>query len=529
MRSWAARLLDLALLAVILAGLAARIAGLPTYVPDSGDEWGNTLTPLRVLHEGGNPGSFLHPSLFYYVAAAVYAVTYAAGWVLGGFDRALSMADLFVLDERWFVFAARAVSVASAALAMGALYALGRRLWNRLAGLTAAALLAVLPLHAVYSEAVRVDSFFLAVFLAATAAIVRALEEADGAAPTSAAVLTGLAIGANYNGAILLPWLLAALLLRPAGASARDCGRALLLAAAAFLVSSPFVLLDAGTFARHVAFIASLSTTEHPGMEGRDALFYARELVGTAPLLAAVIAVASLLTLLLGNRAERFVLALPLAYFALFSYAVRTKFDRFILPALALLLLFPAGLPALLARRLAARRIARAVLPGLACGLLVACLAGLWPRAIPVPGHEMLARPDAALFDWLGARVPPRSTVLVEAGLVPLLDAMDGPGPLAAELQRSLVRIRPDLDHRFLGASFVGGTVNYGAGILSDGRVDYAVVSSRNLRRVAEQCDAYPEVCAFYRQLQAHGRLVFTTPEGVEPVAVYQVGAPGPQ
>ena len=100
MKSWAARLLDLALLAVIIAGLGARIAGLPTYVPDSGDEWGNTLTPLRILYEGGNPGSFLHPSLFYYVTAAAYAVVYAVGYALGVFDRSLSMADLFVLDER---------------------------------------------------------------------------------------------------------------------------------------------------------------------------------------------------------------------------------------------------------------------------------------------------------------------------------------------------------------------------------------------------------------------------------------------
>ena len=518
MKSWAARLLDLALLAVIIAGLGARIAGLPTYVPDSGDEWGNTLTPLRILYEGGNPGSFLHPSLFYYVTAAAYAVVYAVGYALGVFDRSLSMADLFVLDERWFVFAARAVSVASAALAMAALHALGCRLWNRRSGLTAAALLALLPLHAVYSEAVRVDSVFLAVFLFAVGALVRVLQEADDTAPTSAAVLCGLAIGANYNGAILLPWLLAALLLRPTGAGARECGRALLLAAAAFLVSSPFTLLDAGAFARHLAFIVSLSAVEHPGMEGRDALYYARELWAAAPPLAATVGVASVLTALLGNRVERFVLTLPLAYAALFSWAVRTKFDRFILPALALFLLVAAGLPTLLARRSR-----RGILPALAAALLLACLVALWPRAIPVPRHDMLTRPDAALFDWLGAHAAPRSTVLVEAGLVPLLDAMDGPGPLAGALQRSLARVRPGLDLRFLGASFVGGVVNYDPALLTDGRVDYAVVSNRNLQRVGHQCTAYPEVCAFYRQLQGQGRLVFATPEGIEPLSVYQV------
>ena len=49
------------------------------------------------------------------------------------------------------------------------------------------------------------------------------------------------------------------------------------------------------------------------------------------------------------------------------------------------------------------------------------------------------------------------------------------------------------------------------------------MVSNRNLQRVGHQCTAYPEVCAFYRQLQGQGRLVFATPEGIEPLSVYQV------
>src|SRR6185295_685451 len=98
--------------------------------------------------------------------------------------------------------------------------------------LAAAALLAVLPLHAVYSQTVRVDSLFLAVFLLALLALVRRLQGRGGAA--IAAVLTGLAIAANYNGAILLPWLFAALCLGPGGTTARQLGRAALLVAVAF-------------------------------------------------------------------------------------------------------------------------------------------------------------------------------------------------------------------------------------------------------------------------------------------------------
>jgi len=518
---------QLALLLVVLAGLAARLADLPTYMPDSGDEWGNTIAPLHMLYAGGDPGTFLHPSLYYDVTAAAYAAVNGVVHALGHVDRTLSMADLLVLDERYFVFTARAVSLLGAVLAMAALYALGRRLWNGVSGMAAAALLAVLPLHAVYSQTARVDSLFLAVFLFALLAIVRTLDDPRRAAADTAAALTGLAIGTNYNGAILLPWLFAALWLRPAPVAGRDLRRAALLAVAAFLVANPFVLFNASAFIRHVGFIASLSTDVNPGMEGRGPLFYVTELAQTEPLLTAAIAAAALLTALVGNRAERFVLSLALAYLAVFSL-VETKFDRFILPAMALFALVVAGAPSMLGRRLAAYRAIRAGAVALAGGLVVACLATLAPRAIPVPRHEMLARPDGALFDWIGSHVPPHSTILVEAGIVPLLDLQGDPSPLSDALRESLVRVRPGLDQQFIRASFVGGVINYGPTVLADRGIDFVVVSRRNLQYIPHQCDAFPDVCALYQQLREHGRVVYDTPIGIEPVSVYAVDRPAP-
>ncbi|HSQ00463.1 MAG TPA: glycosyltransferase family 39 protein [Candidatus Dormibacteraeota bacterium] len=512
----------LALLLVILAGLAARVVDLPTYAPDSGDEWGNTFIPLRMLYERGDPGGYLHPSLYYDVTAAAYAGAYGLARALGRIGAEQSLADLLVRDERWFVLAARAVSLLGAVLAMAALCALGRRLWNGLSGLAAAALLSVLPLHAMYSQTVRVDSLFLAVFLFALLAIVRALDDPRRAAADTAAVLTGLAIGANYNGAILVPWLLAALWWRPAATRGRDLWRAALLIDAAVLVACPFVLLNASAFIKHVRFIASLSTTVNPGMEGRGALFYVTDLAAAAPLLAAAIAAAGLVTAVVGNRGERFVLSLAVAYLAAFSL-MQTKFDRFILPAMALLLLVVAGVPSILGRRLVAHRWARAGTVALASGVIVACLVTLAPRAIPVPRHEMLARPDPFLFDWIGDHVPPHSSILVESGIVPLLDAQSDPGPLASALRKSLVRARPGLDQQFLRAGFVGGVINYGPGVLADRGIDFVVVSRRNLQYIPRQCDTFPEVCAVYQQLQERGRVVYTTPEGVEPAIIYDV------
>src|SRR6185436_16268258 len=113
-------------------------------------------------------------------------------------------------------------------------------------------------------------------------------------------------------------------------------------------------------------------------------------------------------------------------YFVLFSL-MRTKFDRFLLPALVLFLLMAGGAPFVLLRRLG-RGIGGVVAAASVCALMLACAVTLAMRSIPVPRHQMLERPEAALFDWIERNVPRRSAVLVESGLAPLIDTMKEPG-----------------------------------------------------------------------------------------------------
>lgn len=533
---WLAVGIQVVLFLVVVAGVVARLVGLPLYTPDSGDEWGNTIAPFRVLFEHGNPGLFFHPSLYYYVTAAVYAALFAVLKLTGAVDGSLSMTDLFVLDERYFVFAARAVSVLSAALAMWALYALGKSLWDRQAGLMAAALLAVLPLHAVYSEAVRVDSLFLPVFIYAFSRIVRILQHPDRAAYDKAGFLTGLATGTNYNGAVLALWLIAAHLLQSGDGRANDLardpsrqagdtrslGRALGLSVVGFVLSSPFLFIDFETSIQYIAFISGLSLAQHPGMEGRGFLFYVEEMARMHPYLFVVIGLSSLAIAWFGNRTERFVLSLPVGYLLLFSL-VGTKFDRFILPAMALFLLVAGGLPFVLARRFAARRWAAVGSRLVSYALLFVCLATMAPGAIPIPQHEMLARPDGVLLAWIERNARPRSNILIESGILPLIDTTLVPGRFAAAVRGSLVAMRPGLDHEFISAVYVGGRSNYEPGVLAAKRIDYAVISPRTVRYIESRCDALPDICAFYRELRAAGSIAFETPEGLEPAVVYAV------
>ena len=211
-----------------------------------------------------------------------------------------------------------------------------------------------------------------------------------------------------------------------------------------------------------------------------------------------------------------------MGYLLLFSL-VGTKFDRLILPAMALFLLVAGGLPFVLARGFGPRRLPVVGSYGLSYALLFLCLVAMAPQAIPIPRHEMLARSDGVLFAWLERNVQPRSNVLVESGILPLIDTLMLPGRFAAELRNSIVAVRPNLDQEFIGAAFVGKQSNYEPGVLASKRIDYAIVSPKNVRYIESQCDAFPDVCAFYRELRATGALVYQTPDGFDSALVYDV------
>ncbi len=517
--------LSLVLVAVILAGAAARLHRLPTYVPDSGDEWGNTLAPLNILVDRGDPGTFFHPALYYEVTALAYAGAYGVARASGALDATASPADLLVHDARWYRYTARAVSAAAALAALVAVAALATSLWSPLAGLFAAALLAVLPLHAAYSLAVRVDSFFLPLLLVAFLQLTRLLAPRPQRDWNCAGLLIGLAAGANYPGALLVAWLVVARWLQPpapAGHPAPRLWRPLALAALAFLVTNPYVLVHPHSFVQHLAFLSGMSVTAHPGRETQGPFFYLELLGGSAPLLAGLGVLGALAIAVTGTRRERFVLSLPVVWLLGFSLA-QSKFDRFVLPAAALGCVVAAGLPFVLARRLAAHRRLAPLVAGAAGVALLAAIAVLLPRVLPLPLHPMLPPADAPVLAWLETHAPPDATVLVERGLVPLLDVATGEGRLASAVRESLRRVRPGLAQRYVPMAYVGGLVNATPDALDAERVDYVVLSPRTMRYAARACDRLPEVCAFHRAVQTRGVFQYEPDEGIEPAYIYRI------
>ena len=383
---------ELALLAVILAGLAARVAEMPGVRAGLRRRVGQHRRAAARLSTAAIRGTFLHPSLYYDVTAVVVRRALRRVHALGIVDRSLSMAGLVRPRPALVRVRRAAVSVAvRRRLAMWALYALGRALWDRLSGLAAAALLAVLPLHAVYSPAVRVDSLFLAVFVLAFSRIVRRCSTRAAPAttpprsrPASLPPPTTTAPSSSRGWPLHMP----SGRRRRRGLDAdRAVQRAALLAGAAFLVANPFVVLDAATFTRQFTFQSGLAVALHPGAEGRGVLYYVTDVIAarTHPRRHHRNRLRCHRDRRHAYRALRAVASV--AYFAAFSI-IQTKYDRFILPAVALFLVMAAGLPFVVARQARSRR---AVAMILASVLLAATIASLAPRAIPLPRHDSLA------------------------------------------------------------------------------------------------------------------------------------------
>ncbi len=525
---------DVCLLAVVALGIWLRLSSFPAYVADSGDEWGNTVAPLRLLHQVGDPGTFFHPSLYYYATSVAYLLVYGVARVAGASGALESMTDLFVLDERSFVLAARVVSTLAALLTIAGVYWIGRTMWSSHAGLISASLLALLPAHLHYSKTVRVDALAVFLFVVAVWAMVEAVRDGRRRKHDGAAVAVGLATGANYTGALLGPWLWLAAWLGGRCATGdegrwgfnwRAAARPLVIAASVFALASPFVLLNYGRSVRDLSFILGLSVETHSGWEARDAFYYLQELLQWSPSLVALVAGACASMLFLGNRAERFLVSIAVIALALFSVA-QSKDMRFVLPVLALLCVVCGGIYDCLARRVARGWLWRSLLLLPCYGLVASSLSAMTPKALYPIVHERLLRPDAHVFDWIEENVPRRSRVVVESGILPLLDIVAEDGELAVAVRESLVRVRPGLDQHFIGAVYIGGC-NYEPEKVARREIDFAVVSQRNVHNVERRCEELAKVCEFYAQLREHGRAVFTTPPGHEQIVVYDVRESG--
>ena len=411
--------LDLAL--VLAASLAIRLWGFRWGLPGPAGEMTPITRAWQFWNWGGhggpsfNPHDFGWPSLVFYLAFLQQALCYAWGRVSGSFAGTADFRVLYHLDPSPIILVGRAFSSAADLGSIALTWYLARSLFGRVPAIAAAAVVALDLQHVAWSQNTGPEVWVCLFVLAATVSLRRIASGAGAREYALFGLWTGLGIAAKYTPAILLAALpfaqRAGRTHRPSSRPLRPLLLALGAAAAAFVIASPYVLLDAG---ESLFYIVSqthrLAAAPHFGQEtlGPGWLFYLRHSltpsIGPVWLLAGIL---GMVVMLRGFRREEGCLFIfPALYFLLFG-AGASKYDHYMLPVTPFLAMAGAGL----LWRFFAR-------PWPALPAAVAAIGLLFPAVGVARRHAVLSRPDtrAQARDWIEKNIPAGSLILAEFG-----------------------------------------------------------------------------------------------------------------
>ncbi|MGE5228160.1 MAG: ArnT family glycosyltransferase [Deltaproteobacteria bacterium] len=532
------------LAAVLVLALVLRLKGISWGLPYSfvnADE--STVVPKAAAAARGhlNPQFFFYPSFYFYLAGAVYVLAAPGWWLLGGVDL-LSLTSLIVDPGPYFLLA-RLLSVAMGTASVYLVYRLGRVAFGRPAGLLAGLFLAVAPLHVAYSHMAVTDVTAVALALLALALLqLAAGATSEAAADDEArdwlgavaarlagerraarwlilgALAAGLATSTKYNlGVLVLPATVAAVLACRAEAARRVAagGRAALVwlrvlalrvylpMLLAFVVASPFVVLDAPHFLRDFRRQSQIMDRGWLGFEHVGNGFWYNvtpNLTGAIGVVLVVLGAAGLgWALWRRTRLDLLIAPYVIVYFAYIG-TWKELADRYLLVIAPLLILLGVRLVVELALlRPRARWFAvPAAAAVLAVGFVPLLLDSIaFDRTLSgADTREVAAR-------WIESGLPAGALIAVEnygpplvregqlhhyraAGLDPVafrLVKLKLPLPGTPERTRDLDRLRQQ-------------------------GVKYVVTSSRVRDRVLAAAADYPAPAAFYRRLDAEAELV---------------------
>lgn len=368
---------------------------------------------IGMFGHGYNPHYFLNPPAYTYMLHLLFAVWFG-GRDAVGHAYAVHPTEVFVL--------ARVLAGALSLAAVWLTYLAGARLFDRRTGLLASALLAVAFLPVFYSHLALNDVPTLApvtLSLVGTAGVLRRGRALDW---LLAGAGVGLAAATKYTAGIVLVPLLGAAAVRLSedraarAAVLRGLGMAALAAAALFLLTNPYALLDFHEFKVGVSTQSSTAAGDDGGKlgltQGSGILYYLWTFtwgLGWVPALAALAGAGRLV-----RRERRLALVLvpgPLL-FLLFMGTQDRYFGRWLMPVLPIVCLLAAHAGLVFAGWVGRHRPrwARAALAAVVLALLAQ---GAWAS---VHNDLVLARADTRTLtrDWMVAHVPPGARLVIE-------------------------------------------------------------------------------------------------------------------
>ncbi|MBT5056049.1 MAG: phospholipid carrier-dependent glycosyltransferase [Gemmatimonadetes bacterium] len=394
----------------VCIGAALRVYGLDFGLPHPQvrpDEGVLLHRALSVASGDLNPHFFNYPTLHIYLNALACGLYFlfllAVGWV----DGSSQFVARFIYDPSELYLVGRSLSALFGTATIPACALLAYRLAGHRAAVIAAWLLAVAFLH------VR-DSHFLTVDIPATfwgclamALLIRSAHTA-GTRPRPAwseAAALGLAMASKYNLALFLPALVYAGFSRhpdSARAGSREVAVLLVVAAATFFMASPYVLLDAATFAQHLAFEARHFGRGHGEVLGNGWWYHLSVSLRYGLGLPLLLASLGGLAWIAGQRDRRMTpLLLAVVTYFIVSGAGNTLFVRYALPLIPLLC------------AAAAVWLAHVTRETQATGIVLALLLGSIPLSRSVQHVSLLSTVDSRVLagQWIESHVPEGETI----------------------------------------------------------------------------------------------------------------------
>ena len=228
-------------------------------------------TALGMIETGDlNPHFFRYPTLNIYLQASLYKLIQFVGRILG-----ISPTDTPTI---WYYIAGRTFNVVLSVLTIIITYMSGKRLFSSFAGLLAACFFTFSFLHVSNSYVVTVDSSVA--FWLSLSALISVLIHMEGRKTRYyllGGILVGLAVSSKYTAFVCVASLLVAHLSHcrsPKNRFDRNIVLCLMVIPIAFLVTTPYAVLDYGPFLGDVVYEAAHYSRGHAGAESDSSTSY---------------------------------------------------------------------------------------------------------------------------------------------------------------------------------------------------------------------------------------------------------------
>ena len=459
---------------------------------------------MRLLaHRSLNPEYFAQPGTpLMYMGAVLYVGVIGTGLVSGAFASIEDASVLFASDPTIFYLTFRLLVAVIGAASVPLVYMIGRRMFGRRAGLIAAAVFAVSPIHVYLSKVIRGDVLMIFFLLAAFWFCLDIVQRASWRGYVLAGAMTGLAVVCKYPAATFIPVIVAAHLLagkmdhRKLVASGAAC------VAGAF-IGSPYVFLD---FAAVLAAVRQESLVHLSGV-GKgflpDLVWYlGSPLVNSISAAGVVLMVVGVgLCVASKDRARWLLLLFPLI-FIVFITGVGILWERWIVPAIPFLCLIAGFAAVWIADRLG--RIQKQA--GVAAVMGAARVMSLPLAQLSVLHGDYLIAPETRTLAraWMLEHIPQGTRVLLER---------HGPQPpkaLFTTFEERRGEVTPiDISQRTEHLYAVGEL-----GLLKDfdqigaTGIEYMVLTDY-YSRYLEEAAAWPEMIARYETLRGMGEIIY--------------------